>query len=166
MRNQHIITPNIPDKQLSVRNYVRPRINRETGNYEKHLPLASWIGPQSDVVRRLDEGVKPTTKVDRGAMRHDIDYYNIRSGLRKKAIAIPRAKQLARQSDNRLINTAKSNLISFNPVNSAHAAATLAGMKTKTIAEDIGKLDRLKFVGAGRVKDPLRKMRAAMINKN
>lgn len=157
---------NVPDRYISIRNYKLPRINPETNKYERHLPFANYIGPNTDIERRLDESIYPTTKTDRQAMHHDVDYFNIRSGLRKKIISKPLAAQLANQSDNRLISAARSNLRTLNPINATHAALTLSGMKTKQIAENIGAIDRLKFVGEGiPAKDPCKKMRQMMLKK-
>ena len=163
----YLTAPAVKDSQLAVRNYVRPRVNQETGKKERHVPLASYEGPGTDVERRLKERVLPTTKVDRAAMNHDVSYFNIRSGLRDATLSVPEAKKKVREADNRLISEAKRNLITTNPANMGHAVAALAGIKTKEIAEDVGIIDKLQFVGKGKKKkDPLKQLRKEMIAKN
>jgi len=157
--------PDYRDNELTIRNWVRPRRNTEDGNLELHAPLANYEGPGTDIQRRLREKIKPTSKTDRAAMRHDIDYYNVRAGLRNYLIGRPKAKTMIRNSDNRLIAEAKKNLSrSFNPVEKMHAAAALAGITAKNKAEDMGIIDELKFVGKGK-KDPLRKLKREFLLK-
>lgn len=127
--------------------------------------------PGTDIVRRLNENILPTTQVDKAAMKHDITYYNVRDGLRSRTLTVPEAKKKIRESDNILIKEAKKNVISpLNPANSSHAVGAIVGMKAKTLAEDSGLIDELKFVGTGKMKkikgmpaDPLRKLRKAML---
>ena len=155
--------PEVKDSQLSYKNYVLPRINPEYNKYERHLPGANWAGPLSDVERRLEEKILPTTKVDRQTMIHDIQYHNIRSGLRRKTLSVPDAKKKIREADNELIQVAKKNLTNFtNPLNQSHAFGSLIGMKAKNLAEDMHILDELSYVGKGK-KDPLRRLRKEML---
>lgn len=179
-QTEDLIYPSVPDSALSYRNWVPPRINRESGKLEMHVPLGSYIGPGSDVVRRLAENVKPTTRTDRAAQRHDIDYYNIRSGMRKSRISSQQAREKVRQADNLLMAESRRGITNIaNPLNMAHSAAALSGIKAKTIGEDINVIDPLLFVGRGsltgpqgdikgingkRINDPLAKMRQSMIN--
>jgi len=146
----------------SVRDYVPNRINEETGKLELQIPLANYVGPGTDVIRRVKEGVKPTTNVDAAAKQHDLDYYNIRTGLRNMTLSLPAAKEKVRESDNRLINEAKRNLITTNPINLAHAAAASSGIGLKKIAENIGIMDKLHYVGKGS-RDPLKRMRKQLL---
>ena len=151
----------------SIRDYVFPRRNQENGNYEKHAPFGNYIGPNTDVLRRIREGVKPTTETDAAAQRHDIAYYTIRQGLRKQTLSIPMAKEKTREADNRLLTDAKRNLRRKfgHPVEMAHASAALAGIGSKEMLEDAGILDPLKFIGKGKIKDPLKKLRKEMTRK-
>jgi len=111
----------------------------------------------------LKERVLPTTKTDRAAEKHDITYFNVRSGLREATLSIPDAKKKIREADNRLISEAKHNLTNItNPANVAHAAGAISGMKAKELAEDVGIIDKLKFVGKGK-KDPLKQLRKKMV---
>ena len=168
---QQILTaPDVPDSDITIRNYVLPRRNRETGKIEKHMPLGNYIGPMTDVIRRLNEGVLPTTRVDRGAMNHDVAYYNIRTGLRNGTITIPKAEERVRQADNVLIAEAQKTVLApLNATNSSHGIGAMTGMKLKKVAEDVGLLDPLKFIGKGKLrkikgvgKDPLSKLRKSM----
>ena len=149
----------------SIRDWVPPRINREEPGriLEKHAPLANFEGPGTDIMRRVKEGIKPTTNTDAAARQHDWAYYTIRSGLRKRTITIPTAKARTREADNRLIDVAKRNLNPLHPVEAGHAAAAIAGIKSKTLAEDAGLIDELKFVGKG-TKDPLKKLRKQLVH--
>ena len=158
-----MMPPTTSDEALSYKNWVKPRINRESGAWEKHLPFGNYVGPGTDIMRRIAEGVKPTTKTDRAAQRHDIDYYNIRSGLRKAVITPNQARSKVRQSDNLLMEEARRGITNItNPLNWSHSAATLSGIKSKTIGENLNVIDPLLFVGKG-VKDPLAKLRRKMI---
>ena len=150
---------------MSVKNYILPRRNPDQSNaYEKHLPGSNYIGPETDIVRRLNEKIIPTTQCDKAAMRHDIDYFNIRSKLRDAQIIPSMAKKAVRASDNLLIQAAtKAANDKTNLLNRTHGKLTAPAIKSKKIAENIGVLDPLKFVGKG--KDPLKKMRKALIGK-
>lgn len=148
---------------MRYKNYIPPRINRENGKIERHLPLANFIGPNTDIVRRVQEKVIPTTATDMAARKHDLTYHAIREKLRDQTIIPSLAKKAVRAADNLLIQSAeKSKKGIFNPVNTAHAAATIVGMKSKTIAEDLNIIDELKYVGKGK-RDPLYKLRKEMM---
>ena len=167
VRGGELVPPNVPDGVLSYKNWIPPRINRESGRLEMHVPLGNYIGPGSDVIRRLAENVKPTTRADRAAQRHDIDYYNIRSGLRKTTLTHNQAREQVRQADNLLMKESRKGLTNItNPLNQMHSAAALSGIKAKTIGEDVGVVDPLLFVGKGKCKDPLAKMRKQMIRRH
>jgi len=147
---------------MRIKNYIPPRINRENGKREMHFFAANYLGPNTDIMRRMKEQIKPTSSVDAAAKRHDLSYFNIRQMLRDKDIIPSLAKEKVRVADNLLIAEAeRSKKGLFNPVNTAHAAAAITGMKSKKVAEDIGLLDELKFVGKGK-KDPLKKLRKSM----
>lgn len=149
----------------SVKDYVFPRRNQENNAIEKHAPFGNYIGPNTDVMRRLKEGVKPTTDADAAAQRHDIAYYTIRQGLRNQTLALPVAKEKTREADNRLLTDAKRSMRrNFGrPVEMMHSAAALAGIGAKEALEDAGILDPMKFIGKGKIKDPLKKLRKEMI---
>jgi len=149
----------------AARDYVKPYTSKE-----KHFFKANFIGPGTNIVKRVKENVKPMTKVDSAARQHDLDYYQFSkkaSRIDDKQLAelMPELKKDIRKSDNRLISAATeaskfpSGLKA--PLNFAHGVATKIGMKAKTIAEDLGVLDKLKFVDAK--KDPMKQLRKEMI---
>ena len=119
--------------------YQRPRSG------EWHAPLANYLGPGTQVVRRVNSGVKPTTATDSAAKRHDIQYHNIGVKLARKQISRAEAIKQVHKSDNELLRTAFANKLSINPVNAAHSTAVIAGISGKKILQDIGAMDELKF---------------------
>ncbi len=108
---------------------------------ERHIPLvmqdgsievANWVGPRTQVIKRLRRGDKGKTATDNVAMRHDIDYTN--------------AKNLddIRTADQRMIN--KLNQIQSNK--SDNLVNILAGKKaiqSKIFLEDKGILSKNAF---------------------
>jgi hypothetical protein len=113
---------------------------------ELHLPFANYAGPRTDIVRRIREGVKPTTAVDAAAMKHDIQYHNIGVKLAKGQISRQQAVNQIKTSDNQLMKTALYNKLSLNPVNAMQSTAVLAGIGGKKILQGVGAMDELKFV--------------------
>ena len=103
--------------------------------------IANYMGPGTQVVKRLVRGDPPRTLADKVAQRHDIDY-TLASAMSSKE------KQLnaVRDADNRMINSlnrleqgnldAKKNIMLGKQI-----------IKGKTIAEDLGILDKSKFAG-------------------
>jgi len=151
--------PHYNDNELRMKNHVPSRINQETNEREMHLPKASYIGPKTDIVKRLRERVKPTTRTDRGAMKHDVSYYNIRNRIRSGVYTHKDARSKIRESDNLLLQEARKNISNItNPLNAFHGVSTSAGMKAKELAEDNGIIDKLKFVGEGKRKKKKRKI--------
>ena len=131
----------------TIRDWVPPR----TGPYglELHAPLANYEGPRTDVMRRLREGVKPTTNTDAAAKQHDIQYYRIGQQLARGVITRPQAIQQVKTADNKLMKSALVNKLSVNPVENMHANLALAGIAGKkalqALPSSIG-MDELKFV--------------------
>lgn len=130
----------------SVFNWKPPTKDPETGTWEKHLPLANYEGPGTRVRWRIGNKIPPTTNTDAGAMRHDIDYANIGTRLKRGQINRQQAVQQIRQSDARLIKTGLRNLASFNPVEKMHAAAAASGIIGKQALQTTGLMDELKFI--------------------
>jgi len=103
--------------------------------------IANYMGPGTQVVKRIARGDPPRTLADKVAQRHDIDY-TLASAMSSKD------KQLkaVREADNRMINSlnrleqgnldAKKNIMLGKQI-----------IKGKTIAEDLGILDKSKFAG-------------------
>lgn len=131
---------------FTVLDWKPPTRDPQTGILEKHMPFANYEGPSTRVRWRLSQGIRPTTNTDAGAKRHDIDYSNIGTKLKRGLITPEQAKQMIRASDNRLISTARANQHSLNPVERLHAKAASTGIGLKNIAEDIGLMSELKFV--------------------
>jgi len=103
--------------------------------------IANYMGPGTQVVKRIARGDPPRTLADKVAQRHDIDY-SLASAMSSKE------KQLkaVREADNRMIN-------SLNRLEQGNLDAQKNIMlgkqiiKGKTIAEDLGILDKSKFAG-------------------
>lgn len=129
----------------SIRDYVPPR----KGPYglELHAPLANFEGPRTDIVRRLREGVKPTTHTDAASKKHDIAYYNISQQLKRGVINKMQAYQKIKQADNSLMKSALVNKISVNPVEHLHSNLALAGMAGKRALQSLDVMPELSFVG-------------------
>lgn len=144
--------PGYSAEDVAVSNYVAPRLNDDPMNdkpqREWHEPGANFCGPGTDIRRRLAEGVKPTTQVDRQCVKHDIDYWNIQQLLKSKKISRDDAKKRVRATDDRLIGVSRYNAkYPENPLDKIHANITLAGIRAKEIAEDAGILSPTRFVG-------------------
>lgn len=130
-----------------ITDYVPPRLN-QNGQLELHAPFANYMGPRTNIVRRVREHIKPTTASDAAAKKHDIQYHNIGVKLARGQINRQQAIAQVKASDNQLLRTAAINkLTGINPVNQLHATAALVGISGKKIAQGIGAMDELKFVG-------------------
>ena len=89
--------------------WVPPRINRQTGQIEAHLPIANFTGPRTDIKRRwIDEKQTGTTQIDEGARHHDIQYYNTGLAKAKGIFNDNQMKKAIITSDNRLANVASN----------------------------------------------------------
>jgi hypothetical protein len=103
--------------------------------------VANYMGPGTQVVKRVARGDPPRTLSDKVAMRHDIDY-TLASAMSSKEKQI----KAVREADNRMISSlnrleqgnldAKKNIMLGKQI-----------IKGKTIAEDLGILDKSKFAG-------------------
>ena len=118
---------------------------------EKHMILqlkngkngvANYMGPGTEVVKRLKRGDPGRTPADMVAKRHDIDY-TLASGSRDEASQL---KQI-RTADNRMINSLKKIQSSRGDVG-RNTQAGLRLIQAKKIAEDAGLMDKTKFSGA------------------
>lgn len=117
---------------------------------EKHMILklangkngvANYLGPDTEVLKRLKRGDPGRTRSDDAAKRHDIDYV-LATGQTTKA------KQLdaVRKADNRMIKSLKSIQESRGDA-SRNVQAGMRVIQAKTLGEDFGLLDRSRFVG-------------------
>lgn len=119
---------------------------------EKHMLLklkngktgvANWMGPGTEVVKRVKRRDPGRTPADTVAKRHDIDYV-LAQGQPTKAKQL----QAVRDADNRMIRTLKS--IASGKHGGDANRNIQAGMRliqAKTIGEDLGLLDKSKFAG-------------------
>jgi len=105
--------------------------------------VANYLGPETQVVKRLKRGDPGRTPADTVAKRHDIDY-TLAAGQPT------RQKQLSavRKADNRMIRSLKG-IQAGNHGGDANRNIQM-GMRliqAKTIGEDLGILDKAKFAG-------------------
>jgi hypothetical protein len=108
---------------------------------EKHIPLimpdgsiqiANWVGPGTQVVKRLKKGDRGKTATDYVAMRHDLDY------------SIAQNLDDIRQADQRMIN--KLNQIQAqNGDNKLNILAGKKAIQSKVYLEDKGLLSKNAF---------------------
>ena len=129
---------------FSVKDYVPPRFG--PFGLELHAPLGNYIGPRTDIKRRLREGVKPTTHTDAAAQIHDRAYWNINQQLKNKSINKAQAWQKVKAADNALMRSAAYNKLSINPVEHAHSNLALAGIAGKRLGQAVGVIPELAFV--------------------
>ena len=103
--------------------------------------VANYMGPGTQVVKRVERNDPPRTLSDKIAQRHDIDY-TLASGMKSKD------KQLkaVREADDRMINSLKR-LESQKLDDRKNILLGKQIIKAKTIAEDLGVLDKSKFAG-------------------
>jgi len=130
----------------SITSWVPNRVNTETGKLELNAPLGNYIGPGTDVQKRVAEHVEPTTETDFNAMTHDIEYNNIGSELATKKITKKQAIQKVKSSDNKLIKRALKNQITINPVEKAHSTLAVSGIVGKKVLQAVGVMDPLAFI--------------------
>lgn len=117
---------------------------------EKHMILqlkngkngvANYMGPGTEVVKRLQRGDPGRTPSDTVAKRHDIDY-ELASGARTKADQLKQT----RAADNRMINSLKKIQASRSDAG-RNVQAGMRLIQAKTIGEDLGLMDKSKFAG-------------------
>jgi len=102
--------------------------------------VANFMGPGTEVVKRVARGDKGRTPSDNVAMRHDIDY-QIATGMKTKAAQ----RKAGRDADNRMISSIKRLEATGGDArkNILMGKAIIA----KTMAEDIGVMSKDKFLG-------------------
>lgn len=131
--------PSISETKIS--NYSAPREG------EKHAPLANYCGPGTQIGRRINENIQPTTATDSACQLHDIQYFNIGDAIKNKEITEEEARDLVRQADNQLLQAADKAEFLKNPLNKLHSYLVKLGIKGKKWAEDKGFLNRLQYTG-------------------
>lgn len=108
---------------------------------EKHIPLvmpngsievANWVGPSTQVIKRLKRGDKGKTATDTVAMRHDLDY------------SIAQTLDDIRSADRRMINKL-SQIQSNKADNLINILAGKKAIQSKVYLEDKGLLSKNAF---------------------
>ena len=103
--------------------------------------VANYMGPGTQVVKRLKRGDKGRTKADTVAKRHDIDY-----SLAKGAENIKDQYDQIRKADKRMVNSLRK-IQSNRGDASRNVQAGMRLIQAKNIAEDAGVISRGKFAG-------------------
>ena len=103
-----------------------------------------YVGPWNALSPEYMASHPPKDKVDASALYHDLDYSRIAKARDTGKVSGDEARQMTRESDNRFLSNVKSNWRE-NPW-----AATLgyAGIKGKTVLEDLGIINSNQFVTA------------------
>jgi hypothetical protein len=108
---------------------------------EKHIPLimpdgsiqiANWVGPSTQVIKRLKRGDKGKTATDYVAMRHDLDY------------SIAQNLDHIRNADQRMINRLNQ-IQAQNGDNKLNILAGKKAIQSKVYLEDKGLLSKNAF---------------------
>lgn len=100
---------------------VRKALSTESSSIQYHMPFHNYMGPGTHIVTNLQEGIQPTTTMDRAAMIHDIEYV--------------KPNNQWRADNNMWLNSVKEQpylLPLHNMVRAAFLAKDLVGYKTKT----------------------------------
>lgn len=103
--------------------------------------MANYMGPGTQVIKRLKRGDPPRTLSDKTAMRHDIDYA-LAAGLKNKEAQI----KAIREADQRMIK----NLDRISKNKSDNAKNIFQGRRLiqgKMAAEDVGLMEKGSFGG-------------------
>jgi len=125
---------------------------------EKHMILqlkngrngvANYMGPGTEVIKRLKRGDPGRTPADTVAKRHDIDY-TLAQGARTTAGQL----QQIRTADTRMINSLKRIKASKGDAG-RNIEAGMKLIQAKNLAEDVGLLNKNKFAGSlNKISDP------------
>lgn len=115
---------------------------------EFHLPFHNFTGPGTRLKERLELGIKPMNKVDAASLIHDQTYGIITDKLKSGEITKEEAARQVRQADQDLICTVTAMPPNEAPPdNSAKWVNRIMSMKI--YLEDMGMLNKLKFIGQG-----------------
>ena len=111
--------------------------------------VANYMGPGTEVIKRLTRGDPGRTPADMVAKRHDIDY-TLAQGARDTAGQL---KQI-RTADTRMINSLKKIQASRSDAG-RNIQAGMRLIQAKNLAEDAGLMDKSKFAGSlAKISDP------------
>ena len=102
--------------------------------------VGNFIGPGTQVIKRLRRGDKGRTKVDSVSMRHDIDFA-IAQGAKSKKEQL----KLGRAADKRMINSL--NRLEASGGDAKKNILMGKAIKGKVLLEDVGLMNKDKFLG-------------------
>ena len=103
--------------------------------------MANWMGPGTQVVKRLKRGDPPRSAADKVAKRHDIDYT-----LSKEAGSRDAQLALNRVADTRMVNALK--VIKAKRGDAGrNIAMGMRLIQAKNLGEDLGIIDKGQFAG-------------------
>lgn len=128
---------------------------------EKSLLFNNWTGPGTHVKERLAKGDKATCATDYASRTHDISYLNIGEDLKNKKIDKKEAVRRVKDADEKMLKSVSiGKQTDKSLLNRISAPVAETGLKLKNIAEDIGLMDGLNFIGSGKEKnDPALRLR-------
>ena len=152
----------------NIRNLARkatcPKATKPLFDGENHDPCANFSGPNTQIEKRLQRGDKPVNYTDSVAMQHDINYMTIGNKLKQGVIDKTQAGAMTRQADMTMIEGLKhvpKGKGSF--YNKAEQKLTKQIIQSKMKLEDVGVLDKTKFIGKGeKPQHKLRKLATQM----
>lgn len=105
--------------------------------------VANWMGPGTEVIKRLKRGDPGRTPSDTVAKMHDVQY-----GLAQGAPTKAKQAEMVRAADNRMVRTLKG--IAAGKHGGDSQRNIQAGMRliqAKVLGEDLGLLDKQQFSG-------------------
>ena len=125
---------------------------------DKRGYLYAYLGPFTQVEKRVKLNVKPINDLDAVAMRHDIDFNEASKALKSGKIDRPKFRGIIKEADERFIKGANDS--KDDPIMSKIAKNII---KVKDIAESSGIINTKVFSG-GKVKkekieDPLKRLK-------
>lgn len=147
--------PQVIDTVKTVGKIVEPLLPEE-----KHMIMktdtgwkkASYMGPGTDIISRIEKGDKPVSKADKVAMTHDIRY-SLASDLDD-----------IRKADNKMVNKLKD-IQSKKQDYKINTTIPKLAIQGKMLAENLGVLDKRKFVDFNENKTLSDKQRKMLMNK-
>ncbi len=141
----------------NIRNLGRkatcPKATKPLFDGENHAPCANFSGPGTQIEKRLQRGDKPVNYTDAVAMNHDISYMTIGNKMREGIIDKTQAGAMTRQADMTMVDglrRAPKGKGSF--YKKAEEKLTKQIIQSKMKLEDVGVLDKTKFIGKGEAK--------------
>ena len=148
----------------NIRNLGRkatcPKATQPLFDGENHAPCSNFSGPGTQIEKRLQRGDKPVNYTDSIAMNHDISYMTIGNKMREGIIDKTQAGAMTRQADMTMVEGLRRALKGKGSFyNKAEQKLTKQIIQSKMKLEDVGVLDKTKFVGKGETSKPQQKLR-------